>query len=118
MIDEAAIRKALVAGMEHHDAGRFAQAEAAYRGVLRAAPDRPEALVLLGELAHRAGRDDEAIGLLRKAIGIAPAVANFHHLLGIVLASRGAFDEAIAAYREALRIREEPLFRASFARCI
>ncbi|HEX3061749.1 MAG TPA: tetratricopeptide repeat protein, partial [Usitatibacter sp.] len=118
MIDEAAIRRALVAGMEHHDAGRFAQAEAAYRGVLQAAPNRPEALVLLGELAHRAGRDDEAVDLLRKAIGIAPAVANFQYLLGIVLASRGAFDDAIAAHREALRIKEEPLFRASFAQCI
>jgi Tfp pilus assembly protein PilF/2-polyprenyl-3-methyl-5-hydroxy-6-metoxy-1,4-benzoquinol methylase len=107
MIDELAIREALRAGMEHHDAGRLAQAEAVYRHVLEAAPNRPDALVLLGDVVHRAGRDDDAIDLIRKAIGISPTVANFHNQLGLVLAGRGRLDEALSAYRRALRCKPD-----------
>ncbi len=105
--DEASIRAALSAGMAHHDAGRLAEAEAVYRAVLRITPTRPEALVLLADLAHRAGRLDDALGLVDAAIAASPGVAQFHNKRGLVLEGAGRAREAEAAYRRALHGRPD-----------
>ncbi|HUJ01220.1 MAG TPA: tetratricopeptide repeat protein [Usitatibacter sp.] len=105
--DELSIRKALQAGIAYHDAGRFAEAEAVYRRVLDAVPDRPEALVLLGDLAQRRGADEEALALLQRAVAIAPSVAKFQHQLGVVLHKCGRVDEAIAHLRRAVALRPD-----------
>src|SRR6476469_8104932 len=55
-------------GLQHHQAGRLAPAEACYRRVLAAHPDHADALHLLGVIAHQAGRHDLAIGLINQAI--------------------------------------------------
>jgi len=116
--DEAAIRRALQAGMQHHDAGRLAQAEAIYHEVLAAAPGRPEALALLGAIASAGARYDEAIDLLGRAIRANPAVPNFHHQLALALEARGRRDEALAAHRSAVQRGDRSAFRAAFARCL
>ncbi len=105
--DELSIRKALQAGMAHHDAGRLAEAEAAYRRVLDAVPDRPEALVLLADVAQRGGADEEALALLQRAVGVMPSIAKFRHQLGVVLHKCGRVDEAIAQLRRALELRPD-----------
>lgn len=105
--DEPSIRSALQAGMAHHDAGRLAEAEAIYRRVLEAAPDRAEALALLADLRRRCGADEEALALLQRAARIAPSVPDFHHQLGILLHRRGRLGEAIAALRRTLALRPD-----------
>jgi len=100
--DERSLRAALQAGMAHHDAGRLAEAEAIYREVLAAFPDRPEALVLLGDIAHRTGRSAEALERLEHAVRVNPSAASYHQQLGMVLESCGRLAEAERAYRKAL----------------
>ncbi len=100
-MDEAAIRSALRAGLAHHEAGRLPQAEAIYREVLDAAPGRPDAMVLLADVARRAGRLEAAAELLRGALRASPGVPSYHQQLGAVLAAMGRLDEAAACFREA-----------------
>lgn len=105
--DELSIRRALQAGMAHHDAGRLDQAEAAYREVLDASPDRPEALVLLADIAQRMGRSEEAFERIAHAVRVNPSMASYRNQLGMVLESCGRLDEAERAYRAALSLRAD-----------
>ena len=45
----------LQTGLEHHQAGRFAEAETIYRQILAANPGDADALHLLGILANQTG---------------------------------------------------------------
>jgi tetratricopeptide (TPR) repeat protein/2-polyprenyl-3-methyl-5-hydroxy-6-metoxy-1,4-benzoquinol methylase len=105
--DAPSIERALKAGMQHHDAGRLAEAEASYHEVLRAVPGHPDALALLGDVAHRSGRLADAISRLREAIGQRPGIASLHHKLGMVLADAGDLEAAANAHRAALRIKPD-----------
>ncbi len=88
-----------------HQAGRLAQADAAYRQVLQQNPRHADALHMLGVLAAQANRRDIALDLIRQAIAIRPGFADAQNNLGNVLKELGRTDEAIAAYREAIRIK-------------
>ena len=105
--DETSVRAALQAAMAHHEAGRFGEAEAIYRRVLEAAPERPEALALLADLAQRRGAEEEAMALLRRAVAAAPSAANLHHQLAILLYRAGRVEEAIAHLRRAVALRPD-----------
>src|SRR5690242_20710451 len=52
---------ALARGREHHQAGRFAEAEAIYRQVLAADPVNASAMHLLGVLANQLGHPQASI---------------------------------------------------------
>lgn len=114
------VEEAIRAGLEHHQAGRLAEAEGLYRQVLGAAPGHPDALHLLGVLAGQVGKAEAGVGLIRQAIAAAhaagtagEAVARYWNNLGNLLLALGrigptagsAADEgAVAAYREAVRL--------------
>jgi tetratricopeptide (TPR) repeat protein len=91
------------AAVAHHQAGRLAQAEAAYRQLLAGAPDHAEALHLLGVLLHQSRRSAEAEPLLRRAAALAPRSAEVHNTLGTLLRDTGRPAEAADAFRAALR---------------
>ena len=93
------------AGVAHHRAGRFAEAERIYRQVLAQQPDHAEALNQLGALARRSRRLDAAVELIRRAIQLQPDLAPAHCNLGNALIDKGQFDEAIAACRRAIALR-------------
>jgi 2-polyprenyl-3-methyl-5-hydroxy-6-metoxy-1,4-benzoquinol methylase/tetratricopeptide (TPR) repeat protein len=114
--DEQAIRRALEEGMAHHDAGRLAEAESAYRRVLAAAPHRPDALVLLGAIAYGRGNLESAVAAYRQAAAHAPGFLPAWINLANALEEQGRFDEALAAHRAALAIDERPELRTRFAR--
>jgi predicted O-linked N-acetylglucosamine transferase (SPINDLY family) len=61
------MRHELQVALEHHKAGRLAEAEQLYRQVLEQEPGNAEALHFLGVLAHQVGRNDAAIELIEKA---------------------------------------------------
>src|SRR3954468_9611724 len=75
----------LARGLEHHQAGRLAEAEQAYRRVVRAQSDQPDALHLLGVLALQQGRPADAIVQIRRAIESRPGGAVYHGNLGVAL---------------------------------
>jgi predicted O-linked N-acetylglucosamine transferase (SPINDLY family) len=94
-------------GLSLHQAGKFAEAEAVYAGVLKRDPKNAPALDLLGVLAFQTGRVPLAIELIGQSIAIAPDAAEVHGHLGLVLAATGKSAEGVAAYRRALALRAD-----------
>lgn len=101
------LRQRLAAALEHHRAGRLAQAERAYRQVLEEAPEDADTLHMLGILAHQRHASDEAIALIRQAIARNPCVPAYHNNLGNALKEQGLLEQAEAAYRRALELRPD-----------
>ncbi len=101
------VQAALQQGLAHYRAGRFAEAERVYRGILARQPQEPEALHMLGVLAHQAGHDEVAVDLIGQAIRVAPKRPAFHNNLGSCHEARGDLRAALAAYRRALALRSD-----------
>jgi len=92
---------ALSLALGHQLAGRFKDAEAVYRQVLRREPENPTALHRLGWLAHVGGDDERALLLIRQALGLAPSDWSMHYNVGRILTGRSAFNEAAASFQRA-----------------
>ena len=90
--------------LQHHLAGRLAEAERVYRQVLAQQPNHPEALYLLGTMAQQVGRNDAAIQLLRKAAEFAPADARYHVKLAAALQGLRQLDDAVAEFSKAIQL--------------
>ena len=57
--------------MQHHGAGELSKAEGIYQEILKADPNQPAALHLLGVIAHQTGNNDIAVegyALLRRLL--------------------------------------------------
>jgi protein O-GlcNAc transferase len=94
----------LQASLQHHEAGRLGEAEAAYRGILKADPKNASALHLLGLLVHQLGRNEEALGLLRRSIQLSTFAPHFHSNLAGVLGKLGRPQEALEHLRAAVKM--------------
>ena len=94
-------------GLRAHQAGQWPEAEAAYRRVLDAEPNHPDANHLLGMIAYQAGDNELAVQLISKAIGEDPLMADFHCNLGNALKRLGRLDEALESHRKALGINPD-----------
>lgn len=103
----ATVQEALVAALDHQEAGRFAKADALYRRILAASPGHPHALHLWGILAALTGQPDEAMGRIRRAIAVAPDIADFHVNLARVEAALNRPDRAAHLYANAVALRPE-----------
>ena len=104
---EALLRVAV----EHHQAGRLAEAEALYRRVLETHPGNGQVLNLLGLVAHQSGRHKEAVAVITEAIAKMPPNTHFLLNLGVAQKALGHTPEAIASYRRALEI--DPAYAAA-----
>lgn len=93
--------------MQHHSAGRLAEAEAIYRQILAAEPRHVDALQFLGILAHQVGRSDVAAEMLLAAIALAPAAPVLHSNLGEAYRKLGRFAEASTALRRAIALKPD-----------
>ncbi|HED13857.1 MAG TPA: tetratricopeptide repeat protein [Gammaproteobacteria bacterium] len=91
--------------VEHHHAGRLAEAEKIYRLILVEQPAHPDALHLLGVIAHQSRDIDAAISLFKKTIKVAPGFALAHFNLGNALSGQGRLSEAETSLREAIRLK-------------
>src|SRR4051812_40339867 len=104
----------LRSALAHHQAGRFDEAEAAYKGVLRRQAKLPVALHGLGVLCHQLGRHEEGIGLIRRAVEASPRsgraaarAAEFRCNLAAVLGQLDRHAEAAVELRAALAARPD-----------
>ncbi len=95
----------------HHQAGRFADADALYRQILSTRPDHADALHLLGVIAHQQGQNQKSEELIRRAIGLRGSVAAYHSNLGAALRAMKRLDEAAAEFRRAVEL--EPAYVAA-----
>jgi len=71
------------AGLKAHQAGRLADAEAAYRQALDLDGNHADANHLLGLIARQKGNLDSALQLFSKAIQINPGVIGRHRQRGV-----------------------------------
>jgi protein O-GlcNAc transferase len=95
----------LQVALEHHQAGRLAEAERIYLRVLALQPDHVEALNMVGVLATQTGRFDMAVEVIQRAIALKPGFAEAHYNLGNAFQNMGRLDEAITVYRESIRLK-------------
>ena len=107
MLSMATIPQALGTAVQHHQAGRLAEAEAMYRQILNVHPTNADALHLLGVLASQAGHNESAVDLMRRAIQLRPDLAVPHLNLGNSLRALNRIEEAADAYRRAIQLKPD-----------
>ncbi len=94
--------------LDHHRAGRLAEARGLYGLVLEATPDHADAWYLLGVIAHQTGQPAQAVELIRRALAIAPDQAEYYNILGLGLMALGMADEAADSFRRAIALDDSP----------
>ncbi|MGA2442513.1 MAG: tetratricopeptide repeat protein [Tepidisphaeraceae bacterium] len=104
---DANVDQAFQLAVEHHRAGRLAEAERIYRNILKAQANHAGAIHLLGMIAGQTGHDDVAIELINRAIRLKPDYADAHCNLGNILKDMGRIDGAIESYRRAIRFKPD-----------
>ena len=90
---------------QHYQAGRRAEAIAAYRQVLERHPDHEEALLMLGLMLADAGEAAAAEDLLGRAVTVAPGNALAWHSLAMRLQARGDDAGAVPLFERALALQ-------------
>jgi Flp pilus assembly protein TadD len=101
------IQQAIERGLEHHQAGRLAEAEDVYNKILKTHPDHPFALHMLGVLACQRGELDLAVDLISKAVAIMPDYLEAHSNLGNAFMDLGKLDKAVFSYNKAIAIKPD-----------
>ena len=93
--------------LQHHQAGRLAEAEQLYRQILAVQPDHDESLHLLGVIGCQCGRADLAIGLIERAVALRGSVAAYHYNLGLARQMLGRLEAAAQAFEQALALQPD-----------
>jgi superkiller protein 3 len=95
---------ALETGMQLEEAGKWAEAEAEYRRVLRLQPKLDEGWNSLGEVCFKQGKWSEAEKAYRQAVRLQPEESFYHAQLANALLKQGRRDEAVKEAKEAIRL--------------
>lgn len=90
--------------LQKHQTGDLAGAAPLYQQALKANPQHPDALHLLGFLLHQAGKPAEGLKLVDAAIAIAPRQSSFRSNKARILQRLGHQTEADTAFRMALAL--------------
>jgi predicted TPR repeat methyltransferase len=98
-------------GVTHHEAGRLAEAEAAFEASLRWLPGRPSTLMNLGATRLAQGRPEAALEALDASLAASPDQADACCHRARALQALGRQDAALAAYDRALLL--EPALPAA-----
>jgi FkbM family methyltransferase len=91
-------------GLNHHRAGRFAEADLLYRQILHDWPQHVDAMHLMGVLMCQVGQREAAANLISHAITLKPNRSDFHCSLGNVLYLLGKLREGGEAYKRAMAL--------------
>jgi len=94
----------LMRAIEAHKGGRFAEAEAGYRRILRRRPGDADALNFLGMMRVQTGNVGEGLELLRRSVKSQPRNAHAWTNFGNALTASGAFEEAHKAFTTATEL--------------
>src|SRR5262245_17752300 len=101
---ELSVDQAFALALEHHRAGRLAEAEQLYRAILSHDPQHADSLNLLGVIALQAGNLPSALALLQRAVALRPDAAVCRNNLGQVFEAHGRDDEAARCYETAIAL--------------
>src|SRR5437667_6446361 len=102
-----ALPNALQIAVEHHQAGRLAEAEAVYTQILEAQPGNPDALSLLGLVAHQRGMNERAVELIEKAHRLGHSPAYSLNNLGLAYLGLNRPDKAKHCFGKALKLQPD-----------
>jgi tetratricopeptide (TPR) repeat protein len=94
----------LAVALDHHQSGRFAEAEAGYQHVLGKQPDHVDALHYMGVLLHQRGDNEGAAKLLDRALSLALDASACWSNRGLVAAAQDDLTLAVECYERALSI--------------
>jgi predicted O-linked N-acetylglucosamine transferase (SPINDLY family) len=100
-------QNALQAAVEHHQAGRLAEAEAGYARILEAQPGNSDALALLGLVAHQRGMNDRAVELIEKAHRLGRPQAFSLNSLGLAYTGLNRPDRAKQCFARAVKLQPD-----------
>lgn len=103
--DPKSFQPVLIQALDALNRNELVAAETALDQVLRAIPDEPDALQLLGLVRRAQNRPGDAEALYRQSLAARPAQPNVHHNLGNLLFAMGRSEEAAACQREAVRLK-------------
>jgi len=101
------ISEQIQAGLQHHQAGRFQEAEAIYQSILSEQPHNPDILYLMGVLALQKGSNESAVDLVEKAIKYDPNQPNFYNISGEAHLALSHFETAISRYEQAIALQPD-----------
>ena len=111
-MQDANLDQAFALALQHHQAGRLAEAEQSYRQILRQQPAHADAMHLLGVIALQTGHVEPAFELIQRAVALRPDGAVYRNNLGQVLERMGRFDEAAPCYEVAIAL--DPKYAEAF----
>jgi predicted O-linked N-acetylglucosamine transferase (SPINDLY family) len=94
--------QALELAVQHHRAGRRAEAKSLYQQILSQHVQQPDALHLLGILCGEERDIPTAERLIRQAIQVRPTATNYYQSLGKLLKESRRPQEALPAYLKAV----------------
>jgi protein O-GlcNAc transferase len=94
-------------GLLHLAAGRYHEAEAAFRATLRLKEQFPEAWVALADALEEQGRDTEALEALNRAIAQRADYEGALMNASILLQKMGRLDEAEPSYRRVIAVAQD-----------
>lgn len=97
------VNKNFSAALKSHQQGRFSEAEALYRQVLKEQPGYPQAIRNLGFMANQVGKYQIAINLLDRYLKKNPTDAAAYNVIGNAFVKINRPQYAIASYRQALK---------------
>lgn len=103
----ATVSEALSIALDHHIAGRVAEAETLYGRILEAVPGHPDASHLMGLLLAQTGRVAAALGHLDAAVAGDPASPTYHLNRGKVQDALGQTADAAASWLATLRLQPD-----------
>jgi tetratricopeptide (TPR) repeat protein len=92
-----------------YNQGRVSEAESILKEIVRARPDRTDALYLLAEISYGAGNYDAAVSYISKAIRYDPGNAEAYSNLGFILQGKGRLDDAVKCYQKAVELNPDLL---------
>jgi protein O-GlcNAc transferase len=104
MPESAPLDQAFAIALQHHRAGRLAEAEQCYRQILRRQPAHADSLHLLGIIALQTGHLEPALELIQGAVALRPDGAIYRNNLGQVLERMGRVDDAGQCYEAAIAL--------------
>jgi tetratricopeptide (TPR) repeat protein len=106
-VQSAAAPDAELAQAEALERSDPAAAEAAYRQVIRHAPDRIDAYLNLGALLYDTGRLAEALAVYEQGLARAPREALLHYNRALALEDLKRYNDALAAYEACIALAED-----------
>ena len=103
----AGLAVAFEGALQHHKAGRLAEAEQAYKQILAIDPQHFDALHLSGVIAHQNGKYEEAVALIEKAVARDPTAFPAFNNLGLAYRALGKLGRAGECFARAVALGPE-----------